>query len=274
MHFRTGLSIAGLPFEIVTAQQVSARFIDSYFSAYRSSQSPAFTISIEDDTQASGKRHSGRIVPELMPVSRNIWRIINNNEQRLSIGTIDTGSHWCSIKNGAPSNDYFLSSAIRLCVQFYLERNRGFFLHGACGTIGTSGILFTGKSTSGKSTALCNLHPEKVVAEDAVALRESDNVVTVYAIPFRGEGPAVAICTALCFPKKWKGVPKLTQKNKSTVVAELAANALYCAPSSQECMHTVFSTIVDCSVALTGYNCYFAKSTNLYQVFSDYGLFN
>jgi hypothetical protein len=269
-----GLSIADLPFEIVTAQQVNARFIDSYFSAYKCSQSPAFTISIEDDTQASSERYSERVVPELMPVSRTIWRIVNNNEQRLSIGTIDTGSHRCLLKRADSSNDYLLSSAIRLCVQFFLERNEGFFLHGACGTIGTSGILFTGKSTSGKSTALRNLHPEKIVAEDAVALRRIDRAFKVYAIPFRGEKPDAATCMALCFPKKWKGAPKLTQENESTVVAELTANALYCAPSSEELMRTVFSTIVECSGAVAGYNCYFAKSTNLFSVFSDYGFFN
>jgi hypothetical protein len=274
MQYRLRLSIADLPFEILTDRRSTARFLETYFGAYRTDDAPGVSILVAGSKPFRGRTPSERVVPELEPDSPGVWRIFNNSSERITIGYIDERESWCSLDGCVRSNPYLLSSAIRLCMQFFLERHGGFFLHGACGTVRGKGVLFTGKSTAGKSTALYNLRPEAIIAEDAAALRITKGETMVYAVPFRGELPSHAVLTALCFPRKWTGTPKLLREGAAAVAAELAANALFCAPGSEALMSAVLGTIVDCSVSVSGYDCYFDKSTDLFTVFRDHGIFN
>lgn len=274
MPYRLRLSVADLPFELVTMHRSTARTLETYFHDYRTDAVPGFSISIQSGRRQPNRTCSSRVVPELEPGTAGEYRIINNNTERVVIGHIDEPSGTCRLTDRVCLDTYLLSSAVRVCTQFHLERNGGFFLHGACGAIGRKGVLFTGKSTAGKSTALHNLQPDRIVAEDATALRITGGNVRVYAIPFRGERPSHTVLSALCFPRKSTEPPRLIREGTAAVATELTANALFSAPASETHMSTVLSTIINCSTAVPGYNCYFDKSTNLYGVFAEHGLFN
>ncbi|MBN1575385.1 MAG: hypothetical protein JW913_02460 [Chitinispirillaceae bacterium] len=274
MQYRLKLSIADLPFAIVTDHRLIARFLESYFASFRSDGSPAFSINVDSGVPLPVSAVRNRVVPEIEQEDSGEYHIVNNCSDRVVIGHIDKSGVACRLTGRACTDTYLLSAAVRVCVQFHLERNGGFFLHGACGSVAGRGVLFTGKSTAGKSTALRNLHPDTIIAEDAVALRMKGSGMRVYAIPFRGERPADTALDALCFPRKWTGTPKLSREGAASVATELAANALFCAPASEPLMAGALATIAGCSASVSGYECYFDKSTDLHAVFSAYGIFN
>lgn len=274
MKYRLGLSIAGLPFEITTDHRLVGRFLDSYFAAFRSDSSPGFSIVVDSGVPVPVSGVRSRVVPEIRRDERSGYRIINNGSDRITIGRIDENNGTCRLTGRACADTYLLSAAIRVCVQFRLERSGGFFLHAACGGVRGRGVLFTGKSTAGKSTALRNLHPDTIIAEDTVALRMNGSGARVYAIPFRGEKPADITLDALCFPRNWPGTPGLTREGAATTASVLTANALFCAPSSEEIMAGTLATIASCSTSVPGYDCYFDTTTDLHAVFAAHGIFN
>ena len=273
MQHRLRLEIAALPFEIRSGCRAILDYLEEYFIAYRSNRPPDFTIGIEGNVAPSDTGSSFMVIPELEALSTDTFRIVNNCSERRTIGTIENGTT-ALLNRQTCGSGYLLTSALRLCVQFFLERNCGFFLHASCGRVNGTGILFTGKSTAGKTTALHNLHPDAVIAEDAVALRMKTGRIHVYAIPFRGENSSETVVRALFFPRKSTGTPKLIREAASAVVAELAANALFCGPSESSLMNHVLSTISDCCTLIPGYSCYFDKSTDLLPVFTSYGILN
>ena len=275
MKYRLGLSIADLPFEIVTDHRLVGRFLESYFAAFRSDGSPGFTIIIDSGVPAPVSGVRSRVVPEIeRDGPGGGYLIVNNSSDRVVIGHIDDDGGTCRLTGRACTDTYLLSTAVRVCVQFWLERSNGFFLHAACGSVRGAGVLFTGKSTAGKSTALRNLHPDTVIAEDAVAVRMNGSGARVYAIPFRGEKSGDIPLHALCFPRKWKGTPMLTREGAATIAAELTANALFCAPSTETLMADTLATIASFSTSVPGYDCYFDKATDLHAVFAAYGILN
>jgi hypothetical protein len=169
---------------------------------------------------------------------------------------------------------YLLTSAIRTCIQFFIEQSQGFFIHAACGMIRGKGIIFTGESTAGKSTALRNLSPDRVVAEDAAVIRLINDSAIIFSIPFKGDTSDCAELDYICFPRKSRETPELKSVQVAETTLELTANALFSAPSCSTVMDAVLSTIHKCSCQIKGYNCLFYKTTNLIPVFDKYGLFN
>ncbi len=63
-----------------------------------------------------------------------------------------------------------LFSYIQRCIEFFLEENGGFILHATCGVIDDNGVVFAGKSGSGKSTALKCLHPDYIVSDNHILI--------------------------------------------------------------------------------------------------------
>lgn len=269
MKYRTNLSIAGLPFEIATNHRLVARFVDSYFNAFHSDHTPTFQVEIDSDVPSPASAVGNRVVPEIEPDKRGGYRIINNPGDRIEIGRIVDEGEYCRLSGRTCTDTYLLSSAVRICVQFRLERCGGFFLHAACGSVDGKGVLFTGKST-----ALRNLHPDAIIAEDAVAIRADEQGVRAYAIPFRGEPPVEANLDALCFPRKFSGIPNLNRETAASIASRLTASALFCAPESERLMADTLSTIAHCSSTVPGYDCFFDSTTDLHAVFSSYGIFN
>jgi hypothetical protein len=107
-----------------------------------------------------------------------------------------------------------------------------------------------------------------------VAIRADAQGIRVYPIPFRGEPPVESSLDALCFPHKSGGIPKLDRESAASVASELTANALFCAPDSEQLMADTLSTINRCSTAVPGYDCYFDVTTDLHAVFASCGIFN
>ena len=274
MKYHRNYSIAGLPFETATDLRSVAGFMDSYFAAYRSNEPPAFSIFFDKNAPLPVSLNRKLIVPEIEHDEHGNYLILNNSSERAALGYIENNGKQCHLNGGLRTDEYLLSAAIRSCIQFQLERNNGFFLHAACGSIAGRGVVFTGESTAGKTTALHNLHPDSIIAEDAVALRMHDAKPYVHAIPFRGEHPAKTPLDVLCFPRKWHGEPRLTREEPGTVAVELTANALFSAPSSPQLMSDVLATVIRFGSSIPGYNCYFDLSTNLSTVFAKYGILN
>jgi hypothetical protein len=274
MKYRQRLCIADLPFEISVVRPAIAHFLKVYFKGYQTEFAPVFTVFIETKEGFSGRVRWDRVVPELAPASPGHWNILNNDKTRMVVGAVDEKECACTLGSIVCSDINLLSSAIRLCVQFFLERNDGFFLHAACGTIGGKGILFTGKPTAGKSAGLHNLRPDTVVSEDAAAIRIMHDGLRVFAIPFRGEPPSSMPLTAIVFPRKWRGAHGLIRHKPAAIASELTANALFCAPSSEILMSVVLKTISQCSLLVPAYDCRFDKSTDLIPLFNEYGIFD
>jgi hypothetical protein len=272
MNYNLRFSVAGIPFEISTGRSSLARFLETYFSGYSVNCMPIWSINIISASQSDSPVTSDTIIPELNQQSTDLWQIIVNSSEQTVIGHINVTEKSCSINDYNKCGTYLLTSCIRLCIQFFLERSNGFFLHAASGVVNGKGILFTGYSTSGKSTALKNLNPETIIAQDALALRICNNTTHVFAIPFRGERPAQSALDAICFPRKWKGTPELRRDNLATVISEITSNALFCAPSSDLMMNSALSTITDVSMNIPGFDCLFDKTTNLHKVFTEYGI--
>jgi len=272
MNYNLRFSIADIPFEINTERPSLARFLETYFSGYSNNCTPLWSIKINSASLSDSPITSDTIIPELNQESTDIWQIVVNSSEQTEIGHINEIEKSCTINDYNTCGTYLLTSCIRLCVQFFLERSNGFFLHAASGTVNGKGILFTGHSTSGKSTALKNLIPEAIIAQDALALRICDDTPHVFAIPFRGERPAQSPLNAICFPRKWKGTPELRRDTIATVISEITSNALFCAPSSDLMMNSALSTITDVSMNIPGFDCLFDKTTNLHKVFTEYGI--
>ncbi len=274
MKYRLRLNIADLPFEIITDHRLIARFLDTYFAAFRSDKSPESSIIIDSEVPIPVSGVKSSVIPEIEPAEGGGYRIVNNCRDRILIGHIEKDELTCHLTGRACADTYLLSSTIRVFVQFRVERHGGLFLHAACGSVKGKGVLFTGKSTAGKSTALRNLRPDTIIAEDAVALRVFGSTTKVYAIPFRGEVPSNTELDALFFPRKYSGPSRLTREAAAEVASEITANALFCAPSSEEIMSRTLETIALCSSIVPGYGCFFDKTTDLQAVFTAHGIFD
>lgn len=273
MIYTLHVTIALIPFEIISYRKSLNTFLSRYFSSYHTVIEPVFSIIIDSNGPGTDSI-SEQIIPELQHRDPGVFSIIDNALSGNSIGLIDIPSKRCTLYISVFKNMYLLTSAIRICIQFFLERNDGFFLHAASGMVKGKGVIFTGESTAGKSTALQNLKPDNIVSEDAAAIRFIENSAFIFSIPFKGDRSTTAPLDYICFPRKWTEKPQLQRIKSSDMILEITANTLFSAPSCDDIMNTVLSTIHLCSNTVQGYNCLFYKTTNLSSVFDDYGLFN
>jgi hypothetical protein len=271
MKYLSRWSVAGLPFELSVPRASIARFCTTYFKGYETTADPCFSITLGACTCSMPPR---RIVPELVSYNEGVWNVATAGLERRTTGLIDEKDCACRIDGCMHHSMYGLTAMVRICIQFFLERQQGFFLHAACGAVEGKGIAFTGKSTAGKSTGLRNASPDRIVAEDAVALRITNGIPYMYAIPFRGERSYSMPLSAVLFPRKSEATPCLVRESTTSVITELTANALVAAPSDALLMNRVLGTIADYAELLPGYSCYFAKTTNLLPLIRQHVVFN
>jgi hypothetical protein len=268
------INIADITFGLSIPCRRTFNFLGHYFRDYTTTIPPHYTIIVDTFAPPVDVSIPVPVIPEVdtLPDSRTV--LINSRAHQRILGTINNDKGEVILNGYACSGEYPLTAVIRVAVQYFIECNGGFFLHSACGVNHNMAVAFTGKSTAGKTTALNNLHPDKVISEDAAAVRYVDSEWTVFATPFRGEKPARARLSTLCFPRRWKGIPFLNLSSPAEVVTELSTNAMFAAPSCEEHMNRVLETMIMCGSQIPGFDCYFYKTTNLQTVFSDHGLLN
>jgi hypothetical protein len=194
-----------------------------------------------------------------------LWRIIEQQSARRhrALGIIDPPKNTCVIELNDGLHFSNLIAAVRTCFHFYLEQHNGFFLHAACGAVDGKAYIFTGKSDSGKTTALRNFNPEQIIAEDALAARVEHGRLSVFAIPFRSDKNARAEAHAFFFPQKASPPSRLEKQNPASTAAEVIANALYASPHDAQLLDTVIQSITQFCRAIPGFNLYFSKNCNL-----------
>jgi hypothetical protein len=182
------------------------------------------------------------------------------------LGTINSETNVC-LFNLKDINDFStLFIAVRVCFQYYLEKNNGFFLHAAAGKISNQTYIFTGKSGAGKSTALTNLSPEEIVSEDAVAVRLYNGEPVLFATPFRNERHTSGKAKAVFFPKKGKGTPCVAPESLGQSIAEVISNGLFASPGSPQLMDTAITNVINFCTLVPCFKLYFPKHGSLQEL--------
>lgn len=203
------------------------------------------------------------------PTAKRIAVFVITEKRRqkdIPLGNIDPRKRLCSLNLTGNFSYSRLLSAIRACFHFFIERNRGFLLHASCGTVQGRTYIFTGKAGSGKSTALQNCHPEKIIAEDFLAIRITEKQPAAFSIPFRREKSALARPRAIIFPKKFPGPTHLVKETNAQAVSEITANALFCSPHCLSLVQPVLKSISKFCVLVPGYSLYFVRKANLREI--------
>ena len=85
-----------------------------------------------------------------------------------------------------PNNIYYMDSFLRILYSTLLILNRGMLIHG-CGIRGGGATLFSGVSSSGKTTIARYFNKKDVLSDEVVALRKNSNGWYAYSTPFWGE---------------------------------------------------------------------------------------
>lgn len=256
--------IADLPAHILLDDTALFNRLEDFFSTYLTNDEPLFKIILKDSGQNMDKKPRDTY-PVILQQDKNGLTIVERRSKKryFVLGSMTPQNKTCTIDLNDHLHFSSLISAIRTCFHFYLEQNNGFFLHAACGAVNGKAYVFTGKSDSGKTTALNNFNPEQIIAEDALALRVQRNRLSVFAIPFRSDKNARAKAHALFFPKKAAEPARLEKQNPASTAAEVIANAMYAAPHDAQLLETVIQTITQFCRVIPGFNLYFSKNCNL-----------
>ncbi len=262
------VTIAELPFRIEIADAALERRVSRIFGTYQTpAGKPIFRIIVEGaySPDRSSSRDNGPVTVKERPGE---CIVVQGREDAPSrqLGVIDVRRRICRFSLDGSFHFSLIISVLRTCFLFFLERHDGFFLHAASGIVNGKAYTFTGKSDSGKTTALGNLNPEEVLAEDALAVRMFNSRAGIFAIPFRGDQNACAPAQAVFFPRKFKGVPRLEPETPAEVASELLVNAMFSSPHNSSLVRPVLKTIGRFCRRVPGFNLYFPKSGNLREV--------
>lgn len=261
------VTIARIPFEIqVDDPRLGAR-LERFFSTYLSRQKPFFRIVIQG-TSRELKMDSAQNYPVVIVPDGCLLNIVERREngKTRALGHINPAKKNCSFILKDLKHFSNVISAIRVSFLFFLELQGGFFLHASSGKVKGRTYIFTGKADVGKTTALKNLKPDEVVAEDALAVRTDGKKPCIYAIPFRKDKNAQGPAAAIFFPRKAVGAPRIEKESPATCVSELMANAMYASPHSQELMEPVMESIVKFSRHVPGFSLYFPRRGSIREV--------
>lgn len=261
------VTIADIPFSVEIEDAALKKHVRRVFTTYLTTAGkPVFRIIVEGayGPDRSSLQRNGPVTVEKRSAG---YVVIEGREGALRpLGSIDIRRKVCRIALDGSFHFSLVISAIRSCFLFFLERNGGFFLHASSGIINGEAYTFTGKSDSGKTTALGNLNPDRVLAEDALAVRVRRGGARVFAIPFRGDRNAWAPAKVVFFPRKFKGAPRMEQEIAAGAAAELLTNAMFSSPRHAPAVQPVVETIGQFCRDVPAFNLYFPKTGSLREV--------
>lgn len=262
------VTIADVPFTIEIEDTALRGRVRGMFGTYLAADVKPFFKVILDGAYRPERNSSRRNDPVMVEKRAGKYFVVEGRRDasRRALGTIDVRRKTCRFVLDGSFNFFLITSAIRSCFLFFLERHGGFFLHAASGIVNGYAYTFTGKSDSGKTTALGNFHPDEVLAEDALAVRLRAGNPEIFAIPFRGEKNARAPAKAVFFPRKSKGAPRMERESAAGCASELLANAMFSSPYDTTIIQPVLETIGRFCRDVPGFNLYFPKAGSLREV--------
>ena len=261
------ISIARVTGGIGVNDAVLLSRLGRFFPTYMSDQRPYFKIMIEGNSRDM-KTSVNKNYPVVLEGNNGVYKIVEKKGVAADalLGEIDPKNKICRIRISRDVHFSGLMAAIRVCFMYFLEQLNGFFLHASCGAVNNRAIAFTGKSGSGKTTALKNVKSDNIIAEDVLAVRMIRRCPYIFSVPFRNDRNASAKVQAIFFPKKSKKSPKVIQTETSFSVSEVIANALFSAPKQSHLIEPVLESISQFCGKVPAFNLYFAKQTNLRKV--------
>ncbi|MFA5794842.1 MAG: hypothetical protein WC980_07235 [Candidatus Brocadiia bacterium] len=168
-------------------------------------------------------------------------------------------------KASIQENIYTLDTLLRvLWTQLLLERN-GFLIH-ACGLIHKGeGLLFPGKSSSGKTTLARKAGRDNTLSDELVGVQLTPNGCQIMGTPFWGEfqkggNPINCPLQGIYFLRKAKTIStqKLSTKNNLKNMLRLI---LFFGTNTNQ-VNQLLSLAKQCAEILPGFNIRLAKDTN------------
>jgi len=264
MKRNLNISIAGIHGRIVMEDTILYNELKKKFATYESGKPPGFKLFISgsfSDLKKDNNPHHP-VVIESSKEKIAVVEYMNKNKKDI-LGYIDSTTQQCYIAPAHELNYSRLFSSIRACYHYFLEKNGGFFLHASSGTINGKTFAFTGKSDSGKTTALRNMKPDAIVAQDAAAIRIHGKRPQVFAVPFRNDSNAMGEADAVFFPKKTKEKTKIVKKGLAQSITEITSNTLFASPCDPTLINNVMETIIKFCMTVPAFNLYFKKDDNL-----------
>ena len=242
------------------------KILESYFRSYLSDEEPLFNIYIKGSYRNLNKP-CGNGWPVFVRETKEVYEIIEKREKKTRLlGIIDSRKNLCHIDIRKYFNYSNLIQALRACFHFFIEERGGFFLHAGCGVVSGKAYIFAGRHGAGKSTALRNLQPESVIAEDTVVIKNNGCDSLVFSTPFRREENASGRVEALIFPRKFRGSPYKIKEPKAASASELISNALFSSPYSWRLVDSVVKNISLLCESTPGYRLYFPREGSIREV--------
>jgi hypothetical protein len=262
------VTIAEVPFDVAIEDAALRGRVSRIFGTYlTAAEKPIFRIIFKgsyNPDRNSPPRHNPVTVEKRS--GKYFVGEGSKDARRRPLGTIDARRHICCFTLDGSFHFSLIISAVRTCFLFFLERHDGFFLHASSGIVEGKAYTFTGKSDAGKTTALRNLNPERILAGDALAVRVRRGNPRIFAIPFRGDRNACAPAQAVFFPRKFKGAPRVERESAAGAASELLANAMFSSPHNGSSVRPVLKTIDRFCRRVPGFNLYFPRSGSLREV--------
>ena len=263
------IKIADIVGEIYFRDKGLKDYLQHFLHSYITNEKPYFKIAIYG-TSSDLKMHTGRTYQVSVEDHKGKYNIVfNRGKQRFILGDIEPKERVCSLNLKKISNYSNLLQSIRVCFHFFIEREGGFFLHASCGTIDGKAYIFTGKHNSGKSTALKNLKPERVIAEDSLAIRNNGNTFSVFSIPFRKETSRRGKAQAIIFPKKSTGSPRIERESITSSAAEVISNTMFSSPNNPQIIEPVIVNIIDFCSSVSRFSLYAQRDGDIREVITS-----
>jgi hypothetical protein len=205
MNKQLNIKIAGFSIGIRAEKTEYLEQLEKFYKGFVSNDKKSdFLIGIEDRTEI-------KTVPTTKYVSvirkNNHYKVVNENRKSYVFGDIFPEEKRCSYYNQYnPMIIPFFDSFLKSCVHILLEKKNGVFLHASAVNLKGKGYVFSGPSTSGKTTIVNMKKGLDIISEEYVTVCKHNGYYSIFETPWCGRHNQQTKLDKIFFLKKDKNL--------------------------------------------------------------------
>ena len=223
MNKQINLKIADFSIGITAEKAEDLEKLENFYEGFLDDNKKSdLLIRIENKTEI-------KTVPTTKYVSvikkNNHYTAVNQNQKAYVVGDIYLREKRCRYYNRYNQLIIpFFDSLLKSCVQLLLEKKSGIFLHASAVNLRGKGYVFSGPSTSGKTTIVNMEKGLDIISEEYVTVCKHNGNFSIFETPWCGRHNKRTKLDKIFFLKK-DSTLKFQRLNKAESFMEIMSNA-------------------------------------------------